>query len=130
MRTISRKGQESSSGSSASSNGVPFFEANPLKTAKADDFKKFAKIVRMMDDRLHLTRVGLAEIAKIKATMNHRRPSRFLESSEAIRQPASVDAEVEEMVLAPWRHGDVQSEIPCRVDETAPRESDLSSNTG
>ncbi len=107
---------------------VPFFQANPLRTAKRDDFEKFVLIIRMMDDRLHLTRVGLRRIAAIKSAMNHRRPSRFLESSEAIRQPSPLGGGDEEMVLASWRHGDPaswkkldESEIPCRVDEL-PRE--------
>jgi hypothetical protein len=70
---------------------IPFFEANPLRTAKAGDFIKFAAIVRMMETRRHLTVAGLVEIAKIVQTMNHRKPSRFLESPEAIRQPTLLD---------------------------------------
>ncbi len=70
---------------------VPFFEANPLKTAKADEFRKFAAVLRMMEERFHLTVEGLTEIAKIAQTMNHRKPSRFLESPEAIRQPTLLD---------------------------------------
>jgi LAGLIDADG endonuclease len=70
---------------------VPFFEANPLRTAKADEFKKFAAVLRMMEARVHLTGEGLTEIAKIAQTMNHRKPSRFLESPEAIRQPTLLD---------------------------------------
>ena len=27
---------------------IPFFEANPLRTAKAENFEKFAQICRMM----------------------------------------------------------------------------------
>ena len=72
---------------------IPFFEANPLRTAKADEFRKFATIVRLMETRSHLTGDGLVEIAKIAQTMNHRKPSRFLESSEAIRQPTLLDEE-------------------------------------
>ena len=56
---------------------VPFFEANPLRTAKASDFKKFAAIIRMMDRKLHLSVEGLTHIAKIVETMNHRKRSRF-----------------------------------------------------
>jgi hypothetical protein len=67
---------------------VPFFEEHPLITAKADEFAKFAVILRMMEKKLHLTMEGLTTIAEIAQTMNHRKPSRFLESSEAIRQPA------------------------------------------
>jgi hypothetical protein len=66
---------------------VPFFEQHPLRTAKADDLRKFATILRMMERKLHLSVEGMSDIARIVETMNHRKPSRFLESSEAIRQP-------------------------------------------
>ena len=94
---------------------IPFFEENPLRTAKADEFAKFATIVRLMETRIHLTVEGLVEIAKIVETMNHRKPSRFLESPEAIRQPTLLDGRVEDMVLPSWRHEEPKSEIPCRV---------------
>jgi hypothetical protein len=71
---------------------VPFFEAHPLFTAKADEFGKFATIVRMMERGAHLELEGITRIARVVQTMNHRKPSRFLESSEAIRQPTPVDA--------------------------------------
>jgi LAGLIDADG endonuclease len=70
---------------------VPFFEQYPLRTAKAVEFAKFADIVRRMCRGEHLTVPGLTQIAKIAATMNFRTPSRFLESSEAIRQPPRID---------------------------------------
>jgi hypothetical protein len=70
---------------------VPFFEANPLRTAKWEDFLKFKKILQMMDHRKHLSLDGLRQIAEITQTMNHKRPSLFLESSEAIRQPPLFD---------------------------------------
>ncbi len=94
---------------------VPFFEENPLRTAKREEFLRFRKVLRMMELRLHLSLDGLRRIAEITQTMNHRKPSRFLESSEAIRQPASFDRGAEEMVRATWRHVEVSSEIPCRV---------------
>ncbi len=78
---------------------VPFFEANPLRTAKLEDFLKFRQILKMMELRMHLSRDGLCQIAEIQQTMNHRKPSRFLESSEAIRQPPLLDGRGEEMVL-------------------------------
>ena len=80
---------------------VPFFETNPLRTAKASDFQKFATVVRMMRRKLHLTVEGLTEIAQIAQTMNHRKPSRFLESSEAIRRAPQSKLVDEEMVQAP-----------------------------
>jgi len=70
---------------------IPFFEANPLLTAKRDDFQRFAEVVRMMQDAVHLRVDGMEQIATIAMTMNQRRPSRYLESSEAIRQPTHHD---------------------------------------
>lgn len=72
---------------------IPFFEENPLRTAKREEFEKFASIIRMMEEGFHLSVGGMTEIAKIAQTMNHRKPSRFLESSEAIRQPPLLDVE-------------------------------------
>ena len=65
---------------------VPFFMKNQLKTSKTEDFKKFAQVLRLIKERKHLTKAGLVEIAKIAQTMNNRRPSRFLLSSETVRQ--------------------------------------------
>ena len=85
---------------------VPFFEEHPLITAKHADFLKFAEVVRLMNEGVHLTMGGLVQIAKISQTMNRQRPSHFLESSEAIRQPPRVGSRGEDMVRAPWRHGE------------------------
>jgi hypothetical protein len=53
---------------------VPFFESHPLHTAKRTDFEKFVRVLDMMEDDLHLTREGLAQIAEIAQTMNRRKP--------------------------------------------------------
>ena len=66
---------------------IPFFAKYRLKSAsKKEDFKKFAKILRMMKKRKHLKYEGLVTIAQIAQTMNRKTPSRFLKSSETIRQ--------------------------------------------
>jgi hypothetical protein len=83
---------------------IPFFEEHPLRTAKADDFRKFAQIVRMMERGLHRSVEGMSQIAAMVQTMNTRKPSRFLESPEAIRQPTLLRQRAEDMVLASWRH--------------------------
>ena len=57
---------------------VPFFERNPLRTAKRDNFAKFAEIIALMDLRRHLTVSGLIEIAEIAQTMNFRKPAEVL----------------------------------------------------
>ena len=77
---------------------VPFFEANPLRTAKLVDFLRFRQVLFMMKAKRHLTRDGLRQIALITQEMNHRKPSLYLESSEAIRQPTLLDGGVEDIV--------------------------------
>ena len=65
---------------------LPFFHQHPLKTGKREDFKKFEQILGMMERREHHTPQGLKRIAHIIESMNRKTPSRFLESSETIRQ--------------------------------------------
>jgi hypothetical protein len=67
---------------------VPFFEEHPLRTAKRFDFERFASILRTMEEGAHLEESGLRWIARETEHMNRRQRSRYLESSEAIRQPA------------------------------------------
>jgi len=57
---------------------IPFFGENPLRTAKRENFEKFAEIIGLMDSRSHLTMSGMTRIAEIVETMNHRKPSEFL----------------------------------------------------
>lgn len=71
---------------------VPFFEDNPLITAKRNDFMLFCSVLDLMDARRHLDTEGLAIIAAITEKMNRKQRSRYLESSEAIRQPSPADA--------------------------------------
>jgi hypothetical protein len=66
---------------------IPFFEHYPLMTAKAGDFDSFVKAVRLMEEGVHLKKDGLQRIASIAQTINRRKPSQLMESSEAIRQP-------------------------------------------
>jgi hypothetical protein len=65
---------------------IPFFQQNRLRTAKQADFEKFVRILELMVERKHLDREGLKEIAIMVQTMNRKKPARFLESSETIRQ--------------------------------------------
>ena len=71
---------------------IPFFMQNLPRTAKIDDFKKFVKILELMKAGKHLTASGLQEIAEIAQTMNRKKKSRFLASSETIRRtPAELE---------------------------------------
>ena len=65
---------------------IPFFKTNPLRTSKKDDFEKFIQVIEMMKAKRQLTFEGLKAIAKIAQGMNSQRKSRFLESSETVRQ--------------------------------------------
>ena len=66
---------------------VPFFEEHPLRTAKRSDFARFVTVLQIMQTGAHLTEEGLRRIAQETERMNRRQRSRYLESSEAIRQP-------------------------------------------
>jgi hypothetical protein len=48
-------------------------------------------VIAMMKTGRHLTREGMDAIAIITETMNRKQRSRYLESSEAIRQPSQFD---------------------------------------
>ncbi len=49
---------------------VPFFVKHSLKTKKNVDFRKFRRILLMMEADVHLTTDGVAEIRKIRDKMN------------------------------------------------------------
>ena len=68
---------------------VPFFEERPL-IIKAVDFERFRTCLQMMERGEHLDVEGLRRIARITELMNRRQRSRYLKSSEAIRQPSQV----------------------------------------
>ena len=57
---------------------VPFFQVHQLRTSKREGFDKFVRVLRLMEERKHLTVSGLIEIAEIAETMNRRKPSEFL----------------------------------------------------
>ena len=48
----------------------PFFLEHPLKTHKNVEFKKFRKVLLLMDKGKHLTEEGIEEIQAIKKQMN------------------------------------------------------------
>lgn len=61
---------------------VPFFQMYSLRTAKKEDFQKFVTILSMMEQKIHLTPKGAKRIAQIVETMNQKKKSRYLLSSE------------------------------------------------
>ncbi len=57
---------------------IPFFQEHQLRTSKKENFEKFMTVLRLMEERKHLTVPGLIQIAEITETMNHRKPSNVL----------------------------------------------------
>ena len=57
---------------------VPFIRMVPLRTAKAQDFEHFVRVLTLMRDGRHLELDGIAEIAMIVEGMNRKKPSAFL----------------------------------------------------
>jgi hypothetical protein len=53
---------------------IPFFQRHPLRTAKQENFEKFARCVSLISEGRHRTADGLIEIAEITETMNSRKP--------------------------------------------------------
>jgi hypothetical protein len=92
---------------------VPFFEQNPLRTAKRENFAKFARIVELMRLGRHLSLEGLVQIAEIAETMNFRKPSEVLRILRDHTPTLFANSrEEDEMARSLWRHreadGDVQ----------------------
>ena len=52
---------------------IPFFERYELQTAKQNDFKLFARCVRLMASGKHLTTTGVVQIASLTKRMNHKK---------------------------------------------------------
>jgi len=52
---------------------VPFFIKYPLKGNKSLDFTDFCEVVRLMENKSHLTKEGLDQIKKIRSRMNTNR---------------------------------------------------------
>ena len=52
---------------------VKFFENHPLRSRKQNDFRKFAKVIRLMQRGGHLRMSGLYDVARITLSMNRRR---------------------------------------------------------
>ena len=61
---------------------IGFFRKYPLKTSKKKDFEIFSEVIELMNNKEHLTRKGLDEIAKLISKMNRQPKIKYLKSSE------------------------------------------------
>ncbi len=65
---------------------VAFFERHPLKTRKNVDFRKFARVVRLMSEERHLDPEGLIQIVRIALSMDHTDKARTQELLVELQQ--------------------------------------------
>ena len=65
---------------------ISFFKEHHLQTTKKQNFEIFSKIIFLMEQKEHLTNQGLKKIALLASSMNSHVKSKYLESSETIRQ--------------------------------------------
>jgi hypothetical protein len=86
---------------------VPFFQENPLRTSKRQNFDKFAWIIELMELRRHLSVPGIIQIAEIAQTMNHRKPSAALRILRDHTPALFESIEEEEMVRTLRRRREV-----------------------
>ena len=52
---------------------IPFFQKHPLQTAKRFDFEIFCEVVKMIEQKQHLTDEGFAKIRTMVANMNRKK---------------------------------------------------------
>ena len=64
---------------------IEFFNKNKLNTLKRKDFEIFSEVINLMNNKQHLTKEGLDNIAKLISKMNRQPKLKYLESSETIR---------------------------------------------
>lgn len=53
---------------------IPFFRQYPMRSAKQQDFERFAQCVERIEAGIHLTREGVIGLAEIAQQMNTRKP--------------------------------------------------------
>ena len=63
---------------------IPFFERNPLLSSKQTDVETFARIVRAMTRKEHLTKAGFAGLLDLALSMNGRGRSRKVRWRELV----------------------------------------------
>lgn len=68
-------------------NVVPFFQKNPLLTAKRKDFELWAKCVEIMKNKEHIKPEGLAKIKEISSAINLKEKSVAEISSRSVDLP-------------------------------------------
>jgi hypothetical protein len=92
---------------------IPFFEANPILSAKRHDVETFSEIVRSMERGEHLSHGGFRRLVHLAFTLNGRGRYRkwSLEDVLGDREPSETARRTprkrgEDTVRAAWRHAE------------------------
>jgi hypothetical protein len=85
---------------------VPFFSANPLRTAKRFDFNQFKSCLEIIAKGEHIRPDGLISILELMQTMNHRKSREDVIGILRDHTP-NIPIRDEDMVPAAWRHAGV-----------------------
>ena len=97
----------------------PFFERFPLRGPKSADLETFRRVCELVRSREHLTVDGFMRVLELRAGMNRggkrRRTDRQIRTAFEQRgilrghtQGSPSEHGDEDMVHAPWRHGDTR----------------------
>jgi hypothetical protein len=105
---------------------IPFFERNPLLSAKHADFEKFALIVRELALGHHRTRTGFSRLLELACSMNGGGRYRKVRWTElvALQNPQRLHARQGRLALKIQSelHGDMQSQAEMTWPPSASRE--------
>lgn len=71
---------------------LPFFARHPLRSAKAEDFKIFRRVIGLMEEGRHRTTDGIREAVRLAYAMNGggRRRKRSLEKLLSLLEPSET----------------------------------------
>jgi hypothetical protein len=89
---------------------IPFFEQHQLRSEKREDFRKFARIVRLMQSNGHRTDEGFREIVETAFSMNQNGKQRRYRLEQVLTEPSETVRRAlqrsDETVRTSWRHGE------------------------
>jgi LAGLIDADG endonuclease len=112
---------------------IPFFETQPLVSSKQRDFLTFARIVRSMAQREHLTADGFAALVTAALSMNGGGRYRRVHGRNAsgiLRDHTPNTGEKSAVKIWSDLHGDMQSQAEMPWPPTPPRGAGGNNNVG
>jgi hypothetical protein len=74
---------------------IPFFQKHPLYSQKRQEFLVFSKVLKLVEEKKHLTKEGFAKVVRLVFSLGRKTkkkylPSDLLTTSETIRQTSAI----------------------------------------